>query len=57
MPMHPPTMAAAVVIRPSEAVTRPHSRRGSIQQSTIRRHTIQQVIIVKTRKNIIIINY
>jgi hypothetical protein len=35
--MHPPTMAAAVVIRPPEAATRPHSRRGSIQQSDDRR--------------------
>jgi hypothetical protein len=31
--MHPPTMVAAVVIRPPDAATRPHSRSGSIQQS------------------------
>jgi hypothetical protein len=31
--MHPPTMAATVVIRPPETTTRPHYRCGRVQQS------------------------
>ena len=53
--MHPPTMAATVVIRPHEAATRPHSRRGSIQQSD--GILFDRLLSLKLEKSIIIINY
>ena len=55
--MHPPTMAAAVVIRPPEAATRPHYRyrRGSIQQSADM--LCDRLLPLKLEKSIIIINY
>jgi hypothetical protein len=53
--MHPPTMAAAVVIRPPEAATRPHYWRGSIQQSA--NILCESLLSLKLEKSIIIINY
>ena len=51
--MHPPTMAAAIVIRPPEAATRPHFRRGSIQQSDD--ILFDRLLSLKLEKSIIII--
>jgi hypothetical protein len=53
--MHPPTMAAAIVIRPPEAATRPHYQRVCIQQSAD--ILFDRLLSLKLEKSIIINNY
>ena len=53
--MHPLTMAAAVIIRPPEAATRPHSRHGSKQLSDD--ILFNRLLSLKLEKSIIIIDY